>query len=60
MPFLNVPSQVEHFFSKLSAPLWEMIEQEWYLGFTSFGGPAVHFQIVRRMYTAESLLPSLG
>jgi hypothetical protein len=25
-----------------------MIVQEWYLGFTAFGGPAVHFQIVRR------------
>ena len=24
----------------------EMLIRNWYLGFTSFGGPAVHFQIV--------------
>lgn len=26
--------------------LGEMLRQNWYLGFTAFGGPAVHFQIV--------------
>lgn len=25
----------------------EMLIHNWYLGFTAFGGPAVHFQIVR-------------
>lgn len=26
----------------------DMLQRNWYLGFTSFGGPAVHFQIVRK------------
>ena len=26
--------------------LGDMLKRNWYLGFTSFGGPAVHFQIV--------------
>ena len=26
----------------------EMLMHNWYQGFTAFGGPAVHFQIVRR------------
>lgn len=26
--------------------LGEMLRHNWYLGFTAFGGPAVHFQIV--------------
>lgn len=26
--------------------LGEMLRQNWHLGFTAFGGPAVHFQIV--------------
>jgi hypothetical protein len=27
--------------------LRDMLGKNWYLGLTSFGGPAVHFQIVR-------------
>jgi hypothetical protein len=27
--------------------IWEIVEQGWYLGFTAFGGPPVHFKIVR-------------
>jgi hypothetical protein len=27
----------------------EMVRRCWYLGLTSFGGPAVHFQIVRNV-----------
>lgn len=27
--------------------LGEMLINNWYLGLTAFGGPAVHFQIVR-------------
>ncbi len=50
MPLPKVPSQVMHLFSKLSAPEWEMLREEWYLGFTSFGGPAVHFQIFRKQF----------
>lgn len=26
--------------------IWAAVKNDWYLGFTSFGGPAVHFQIV--------------
>jgi hypothetical protein len=26
---------------------WDVIAVNWYLGFTAFGGPAVHFKIVR-------------
>ena len=29
-----------------SGSLGEMLQRNWYLGLTSFGGPAVHFQIV--------------
>lgn len=28
--------------------LLDMLKHNWHLGITSFGGPAVHFQIVRR------------
>jgi hypothetical protein len=27
--------------------LWNTFSETWYLGFTSFGGPPVHFKIVR-------------
>ncbi|KAH7326999.1 chromate transporter-domain-containing protein [Rhexocercosporidium sp. MPI-PUGE-AT-0058] len=30
--------------------LWEVVEQGWYLGFTSFGGPPVHFKIFHDKY----------
>merc|ERR1711939_313452 len=30
--------------------LLEMLKTNWYLGMTSFGGPAVHFQIFHRMF----------
>ena len=26
---------------------WDVVAQGWYLGFTAFGGPPVHFKIVR-------------
>lgn len=32
--------------SKVAGPVGEMLRKNWYLGFTCFGGPAVHFQIV--------------
>jgi hypothetical protein len=28
----------------------DMLHRNWHLGLTSFGGPAVHFQIVSRFY----------
>lgn len=27
--------------------LWDVVRQSWALGFTAFGGPPVHFKIVR-------------
>jgi len=30
--------------------LWDTLEKNWYLGFTSFGGPPVHFRIVCDIY----------
>lgn len=31
----------------LSRKPWNTVRETWYLGFTSFGGPPVHFKIVR-------------
>lgn len=30
----------------LGPQFWNTIRENWYLGFTSFGGPPVHFKIV--------------
>lgn len=39
-----------------SGSLGEMLHRNWYLGFTSFGGPAVHFQIVSALlYSVKNL-----
>lgn len=52
MPSFIEPAlrKLAHYFdmdpSKQSNSILEMIRYNWYLGFTSFGGPAVHFQIV--------------
>ena len=46
MAFLSaVPNHIN--LEKLRVSLRDTVVQNWYLGFTSFGGPAVHFQIVR-------------
>nr|OQO30260.1 hypothetical protein B0A51_01808 [Rachicladosporium sp. CCFEE 5018] len=31
----------------------DMLAHNWWLGFTSFGGPSVHFQIFRRLYVEK-------
>ncbi|KAL2060555.1 hypothetical protein VTL71DRAFT_9196 [Oculimacula yallundae] len=36
--------------SQLGRQLWEVIEEGWYLGFTAFGGPPVHFKIFHDKY----------
>ncbi|KAL8837117.1 MAG: hypothetical protein Q9176_005859 [Flavoplaca citrina] len=36
-----------------SSPLGDMLRQNWYLGLTSFGGPAVHFQIFHRLFVEK-------
>jgi hypothetical protein len=33
--------------------LWNTVRHTWYLGFTSFGGPPVHFKIVRPLPRSE-------
>jgi chromate transport protein ChrA len=34
-------------------PLIDMLAHNWHLGLTSFGGPAVHFQIFRRLFVEK-------
>lgn len=34
-------------------PLFDMLAHNWYLGFTSFGGPTVHFQIFRDLFVEK-------
>lgn len=34
---------------------WDVVEQGWYLGFTAFGGPPVHFKIVSSNFQPSSL-----
>jgi hypothetical protein len=38
---------------------WDVVAQGWYLGFTAFGGPPVHFKIVR-IALLHSLAGALG
>ncbi|SPO04681.1 related to chromate transport protein [Cephalotrichum gorgonifer] len=37
----------------MAARLWTTIRQNWYLGFTSFGGPPVHFKIFRDKFVKK-------
>ncbi|KAK3300521.1 chromate transporter-domain-containing protein [Chaetomium fimeti] len=37
----------------LSPRLWNTIRETWYLGFTSFGGPPVHFKIFHDKYVTK-------
>jgi hypothetical protein len=36
--------------SQPKSSLLDVLLRTWYLGFTSFGGPVVHFQIFHRMF----------
>ncbi|KUJ15141.1 chromate ion transporter [Mollisia scopiformis] len=36
--------------SRVAKSVWEVLEQGWYLGFTAFGGPPVHFKIFHDKY----------
>ena len=36
--------------ANLAERFWNIIRENWYLGFTSFGGPPVHFKIVSGTY----------
>lgn len=44
LPSGDVTSQV---------PILDMLAHNWYLGFTSFGGPAVHFQIFHNLFVEK-------
>ncbi|KAI9684641.1 MAG: hypothetical protein M1829_000014 [Trizodia sp. TS-e1964] len=39
--------------TKKMNPFVEMLLHNWYLGFTAFGGPAVHFQIFHRLFVEK-------
>jgi hypothetical protein len=39
---------------KLLSRLTDVFLRTWYLGFTSFGGPVVHFQIFHRLFVQGS------
>lgn len=46
--FENECSRLRAAFIRFWKRLREIILVNWHLGFTAFGGPAVHFQLVRR------------
>ncbi|KAK1757350.1 chromate transporter-domain-containing protein [Echria macrotheca] len=37
----------------IAAKFWNTVSQTWYLGFTSFGGPPVHFKIFHDKFVAK-------
>jgi hypothetical protein len=37
--------------------LWNTLRENWYLGFTSFGGPPTHFKIVSHKYPGPPIRP---
>nr|CEG03920.1 unnamed protein product [Fusarium acuminatum CS5907] len=39
--------------SNLGERFWNTIRENWYLGFTSFGGPPVHFKIFHDKFVAK-------
>lgn len=39
--------------SKMGTPWLDILKQNWHLGFTAFGGPAVHFQIFHKKFVDE-------
>lgn len=39
--------------NKLMLRFWEVVVNFWDLGFTAFGGPPVHFQILRTRFVDE-------
>jgi hypothetical protein len=43
---MGVKSQLSWSSFDIGERFWNTVRQNWYLGFTSFGGPPVHFKIV--------------
>ncbi|PWW76196.1 hypothetical protein C7212DRAFT_363442, partial [Tuber magnatum] len=46
----NRPDAYQAMKGGLGLRLWEVVANYWDLGFTSFGGPPVHFQIMRKRF----------
>jgi hypothetical protein len=46
--------------ANLGERFWNTIRENWYLGFTSFGGPPVHFKIVSGPIAPERSSPVLN
>ncbi|KAK0657378.1 chromate transporter-domain-containing protein [Cercophora newfieldiana] len=42
---LIAPNALQQVWHKIGAKFWNTVRETWYLGFTSFGGPPVHFKI---------------
>lgn len=51
--FLTERSPQRAYSEKLIDRISETVKATWYLGFTSFGGPAVHFQIFHKKFVEE-------
>ncbi|KAK4193291.1 chromate transporter-domain-containing protein [Podospora australis] len=43
----------EDWSSKIGPRFWNVVRENWYLGFTSFGGPPVHFKIFRDKFVTK-------
>ncbi|KAK0631950.1 chromate transporter-domain-containing protein [Immersiella caudata] len=39
------PGSLQRVWHKIGVKVWNTVSETWYLGFTSFGGPPVHFKI---------------
>lgn len=46
----NRPGAYQAMKGSLGPRLWEIVVNFWDLGFTSFGGPPVHFQTMRKRF----------
>lgn len=48
--FVRAHSRSENDHTKFRDRLAEVVKETWYLGFTAFGGPPVHFQIFHKKF----------
>lgn len=51
--FLSERSPRSAYSQKLLDRISEVVKATWYLGFTAFGGPPVHFQIFHKKFVEE-------
>lgn len=52
-------SRLQVAFTRFWKRSWEIVSVNWHLGFTAFGGPAVHFQLARRPHHLKNLLSAV-